>query len=45
MISANGKMYDHASAFQKWGFIDWDKEHTMKLEILYISIVQNRIKE
>ncbi len=23
MISANGKMYDHASAFQKWGFIDW----------------------
>ena len=23
MISANGKMYDHASAFQRWGFIDW----------------------
>jgi 5-methylcytosine-specific restriction protein A len=23
MISANGKMYDHAAAFQKWGFIDW----------------------
>ena len=23
MISANGKMYDHATAFQKWGFIDW----------------------
>lgn len=23
IISANGKMYDHASAFQKWGFIDW----------------------
>lgn len=23
MIPANGKMYDHASAFQNWGFIDW----------------------
>lgn len=23
IISANGKLYDHASAFQKWGFIDW----------------------
>lgn len=23
MISANGKMYDHATAFQRWGFIDW----------------------
>lgn len=23
MISANGKVYDHAAAFQKCGFIDW----------------------
>lgn len=23
LISANGKTYDHASAFGKWGFIDW----------------------
>lgn len=23
MISANGKIYDHASAFEKWGYIDW----------------------
>lgn len=23
MISANGKMYDHASAFSEFGFIDW----------------------
>ena len=23
LISANGTMYDHLSAFQKWGFIDW----------------------
>lgn len=23
IISANGKMYDHAKAFEKWGFIDW----------------------
>lgn len=26
MISANGKKYDHATAFQRWGFIDW-KQH------------------
>lgn len=25
MISANGHMYDYASAFEKWGFIDWRK--------------------
>jgi len=23
IISANAKLYDHASAFQRWGFIDW----------------------
>ena len=23
MIAANGKMYDHASAFAAWGYIDW----------------------
>ena len=23
MISANGKMYDHASSFAAFGFIDW----------------------
>ena len=23
MISANDKMYDHAKAFAKWGYIDW----------------------
>lgn len=23
IISANSKLYDHAAAFQKWGFIDW----------------------
>lgn len=23
MISANGSIYDHASAFAKWGYIDW----------------------
>lgn len=23
MIPANGNMYDHASAFEKWGYIDW----------------------
>lgn len=23
MISANGKIYDHAAAFAEWGYIDW----------------------
>lgn len=23
LISANGNIYDHASAFAKWGYIDW----------------------
>lgn len=37
MISANGKMYDHASAFQKWGFIDWrQKAHYKEGDIVYI---------
>lgn len=27
IISANGKKYDHANAFKKWGFIDWHQAH------------------
>ncbi|MRJ47087.1 HNH endonuclease [Fundicoccus ignavus] len=23
IISANGKIYDHSAAFERWGFIDW----------------------
>lgn len=23
ILPANGKLYNHASAFQEWGFIDW----------------------
>lgn len=26
IISANGKKYDHESAFNKWGFIDWKQK-------------------
>ncbi|WP_461868042.1 HNH endonuclease [Faecalimonas sp.] len=37
MIAANGKMYDHASAFQKWGFIDWRQRANYKTgDLVYI---------
>lgn len=37
MIPANGKMYDHASAFQKWGFIDWRQNLKFNVgDIVYI---------
>lgn len=37
MISANGKMYDHASAFEKWGYIDWrQRARYNKGDIVYI---------
>ncbi len=37
MISANGKMYDHATAFQKWGFIDWRQRANYNVgDIVYI---------
>lgn len=37
MISANGKMYDHASAFQKWGYIDWKQSANFEInDIIYI---------
>ena len=37
MIAANGKMYDHASAFQKWGFIDWKQSANFEInDIVYI---------
>lgn len=46
IISAKGKIYDHASAFQKWGFIDWkQKAHYEAGETSYISIVLNHIKK
>ena len=28
IISANGRLYDHASAFDKWGYIDWRQNKT-----------------
>lgn len=37
MISANGKLYDHASAFQNWGFIDWRQRARYSVgDIVYI---------
>ena len=37
MISANGKMYDHASAFEKWGYIDWRQRARYSIgDIVYI---------
>ncbi|MEG1577519.1 MAG: HNH endonuclease [Oscillospiraceae bacterium] len=38
LISANDKLYDHASAFQKWGFIDWhqgNRKYEVK-DVVYI---------
>ena len=37
MISANGKIYDHATAFQHWGFIDWRQRANYSVgDIVYI---------
>ena len=37
IISANGNIYDHAAAFQKWGFIDWRQVAKYKVgDIVYI---------
>lgn len=38
LMPANGDLYDHASAFQKWGFIDWrqnNRKYTVN-DIIYI---------
>lgn len=37
IIPANGKVYDHASAFQKWGYIDWRQNVNYSVgDIVYI---------
>lgn len=37
MISANGKMYDHASAFATWGYIDWRQRGGYNIgDVIYI---------
>ena len=37
MIAANGKIYDHAAAFQKWGFIDWRQRANYEVgDVVYI---------
>jgi 5-methylcytosine-specific restriction protein A len=37
MISANGKIYDHAKAFAKWGYIDWRQNAKYNIgDIVYI---------
>ena len=40
MISANAKIYNHAAAFEKWGFIDWRqnvKYHTGDIVYIYCT--------
>ncbi len=32
ILPANGKLYDHAGAFQKWGFIDW-RQNNRKYQV------------
>ena len=32
ILPANGKLYDHAGAFQKWGFIDW-RQNNRKCQV------------
>lgn len=37
LMAANGKKYNHADAFAKWGFIDWKQTRNYKVgEIIYI---------
>ena len=37
MISANGKIYDHAKAFAKWGYIDWRQHAKYSIgDVVYI---------
>lgn len=37
LISANGKLYDHASAFAKWGYIDWRQTGNYSIgDVVYI---------
>lgn len=43
MISANGKIYDHASAFDKWGYIDWRQRAKFNNgDIVYIALYHIR---
>ena len=37
MIAANGKMYNHAAAFAKWGYIDWRQRANYSVgDVVYI---------
>ena len=37
MISANWKVYNHARAFERWGFIDWRQKSKYNIgDIVYI---------
>ena len=45
MISANGKIYDHASAFEKWGYIDWRQRAKFNNgDIVYIGADEFEIR-
>lgn len=46
MIAANGDMYDHASAFEEWGFIDWRQRaryNNGDIVYIYCTIPQKKV--
>lgn len=45
IISANGKMYNHAEAFAKFGYIDWTQKANYSIGDEVMSIVRNLIKK
>lgn len=45
MIAANATMYDHAAAFQRWGFIDWRQRAKYSVgDIVYIYCTRPYMK-
>lgn len=45
IIPANGKVYDHASAFKKWGYIDWKQNVNYTIgDIVYIYCARPYMK-
>ncbi|MEE1291245.1 MAG: HNH endonuclease [Spirochaetota bacterium] len=45
MISANGKMYDHASSFSTYGFIDWRQKAKYEIGDIVFIYCTNPLKK
>lgn len=45
LISADTKKWNPAAFFAECGFVDWEKETIMKLEISFIFIVNNLLEK